>query len=36
VVYPSLFAFVVLAAYGFCLVYGLTQDTGLAQSTRTA
>ncbi len=26
VVYPSLFAFIVLAAYGFFLVYSLTQD----------
>jgi len=28
VVYPSLFAFIVLAAYGFFLVYSLTQDVG--------
>jgi methyl-accepting chemotaxis protein len=33
VVYPSLFAFIVLAAYGFFLVYSLTQDvSSLARS----
>ncbi len=33
VVYPSLFAFIVLAAYGFFLVYSLTQDvTVMARS----
>lgn len=33
VVYPSLFAFIVLAAYGFFLVYSLTQDVAsLARS----
>jgi len=26
IVYPSLFAFIVLAAYGFYLIYSLTQD----------
>ncbi len=26
VVYPSLFAFIILAAYGFFLIYSLTQD----------
>ena len=35
VVYPSLFAFIVLAAYGFFLIYSLTQDvSSLAQSVR--
>ena len=29
VVYPSLFAFIVLAAYGFFLIYSLTQDVAV-------
>ncbi len=29
VVYPSLFAFIVLASYGFYLIYSLTHDVGL-------
>jgi len=34
VVYPSLFAFIVLAAYGFFLIYSLTQDVAvMARST---
>lgn len=33
VVYPSLFAFIVLAAYGFFLIYSLTQD--VAQMARS-
>lgn len=33
VVYPALFAFIVLAAYGFFLIYNLTQDvSSLARS----
>ena len=28
IVYPSLFAFVILAAYGFFLIYSLTSDVG--------
>jgi len=36
VVYPSLLAFIVLAAYGFFLVYTLTNDVGrLARSIET-
>ncbi len=35
VVYPSLFAFIVLAAYGFFLIYSLTQDvSSLAVSVK--
>ena len=26
IVYPSLFAFIILAAYGFFLIYSLTED----------
>jgi methyl-accepting chemotaxis protein len=29
IVYPSLFAFIVLAAYGFYLIYNLTHDVGI-------
>ena len=29
IVYPSMFAFVLLATYGFFLIYSLTQDVGL-------
>ncbi len=29
IVYPSLFAFIILAAYGFFLIYSLTKDTHL-------
>ena len=29
VVYPTLFAFIVLASYGFYLIYSLTHDVGL-------
>ena len=36
VVYPSLLAFIVLAAYGFFLIYTLTNDVGrLARSIET-
>jgi uncharacterized protein YoxC len=36
VVYPSLLAFIVLAAYGFYLIYNLTSDVGrLARSMET-
>lgn len=36
VVYPSLFAFIVLAAYGFFLIYSLTQDVAvMARSIST-
>lgn len=37
IVYPSLLAFIVLAAYGFYLIYNLTGDVGrLARSMETA
>ena len=36
VVYPSLLAFIILASYGFYLIYNLTKDVGrLAQSMET-
>lgn len=33
IVYPSLFAFVLLAAYGFFLIYSLTKDIGRVADT---
>ncbi len=36
IVYPSLFAFVLLAAYGFFLIYSLTQDIGRVADTMDA
>lgn len=36
IVYPSLFAFIILAAYGFFLIYNLTNDVSrLAQTIDT-